>query len=208
MHRNLNKLHINNHIFRISNRDNGAHAGCTTFKIVHPVFKSCTQVKGAPLSLYSTRTQNHLRWVLLRHLTQKIVLLRYLTQETPFPVEYRSLSHSLKYCNQKLTLLCFSHSDKKPGLLAHRSSERARRGKISKGIQRLWSLIPVENKGTNSKEVGQRNGPTSGFMPIINKEIVNTCELGNTFQLTAQLRLFYGPTRAKFPPPFSFLGKL
>ena len=33
------------------------------------------------LSLYSTRTQNHLRWVLLRHLTQKKVLLRYLTQE-------------------------------------------------------------------------------------------------------------------------------
>ena len=32
--------------------------------------------------LYS-RTQNHSRWVLLRHLTQKIVLVRYLMQEIP-----------------------------------------------------------------------------------------------------------------------------
>ena len=35
------------------------------------------------LSLYSTATQNHPRWVVLRHLTQKIVLLRYLTQKIP-----------------------------------------------------------------------------------------------------------------------------
>ena len=35
------------------------------------------------LSLYSTATQNHLHWVLLRHLAQKIILLRYLTQEIP-----------------------------------------------------------------------------------------------------------------------------
>ena len=32
------------------------------------------------LSLYSTRTQNIWRWVLLRHLTQEIALLRHLTQ--------------------------------------------------------------------------------------------------------------------------------
>ena len=34
----------------------------------------------ANVSLYSNATQNHLRWVLLRHLTQKIVLLHHLTQ--------------------------------------------------------------------------------------------------------------------------------
>ena len=33
-----------------------------------------------PLSLYSTRTQNMWRRVFLRHLTQKIGLLRHLTQ--------------------------------------------------------------------------------------------------------------------------------
>ena len=32
------------------------------------------------LSLYSTATQNYWRWVLLGHLTQKIVLLHHLTQ--------------------------------------------------------------------------------------------------------------------------------
>ena len=35
------------------------------------------------LSLYSTRTQNFWRRVLLRHLTQKIAFLRHLTQEIP-----------------------------------------------------------------------------------------------------------------------------
>ena len=35
------------------------------------------------LSLYSTRTQNYWRWILLRRLTQKIVLLRYLMQKIP-----------------------------------------------------------------------------------------------------------------------------
>ena len=35
---------------------------------------------GPLFSLYSTATQNHSRWVLLRHFTQKIVLLRHLMQ--------------------------------------------------------------------------------------------------------------------------------
>ena len=42
------------------------------------------------LSQYSTATQSHSRWVLLRHLTQKIVLLHYQTQNPQREsVEYR-----------------------------------------------------------------------------------------------------------------------
>ena len=42
-----------------------------------------TNKKYTVLHLYSPATQKHLCWVLLRHLTQKIVLWRYLTQKIP-----------------------------------------------------------------------------------------------------------------------------
>ena len=35
--------------YTLNNRENGAHAGCTAFKIVHPAFKSCTQGAGGTL---------------------------------------------------------------------------------------------------------------------------------------------------------------
>ena len=46
--RNLNQVHIKYHT--ISNRENGAHAGCTAFKIVHIALKSCTQGAGCTLN--------------------------------------------------------------------------------------------------------------------------------------------------------------
>ena len=41
--RNLNQR------YTLNTRENGAHAGCTAFRVVHPALKSCTQGSGCTL---------------------------------------------------------------------------------------------------------------------------------------------------------------
>ena len=44
--------------YTLNNRENGAYARCTAFKIVHPPLKSCMQGAGCTLSFEHCRTEN------------------------------------------------------------------------------------------------------------------------------------------------------